>query len=219
MKKITHVLAVAALIFSSGYALAAETAPMSAAESLKPAAKPQSTDNLLQILPGDRVLGSTNAQLLIVEYASLSCSHCRDFHVATLPGVIEKYVSTNKVAVIFRHYPLNEPALRGAMVANCAGDKFYDFLKVLFKTQENWAFTSNPTAALKTLAGVGGMSGQQFDACIADKKQEEAILASVQQAAEKLKVESTPTLFVGDERVDGYRSLEDFSAIIDKHLK
>lgn len=181
---------------------------------------PQPSGDLMGILEGDHVLGNPEAPIRVIEYASLSCTHCASFHTETFPLLEEKYIKTGKITFIFRHFPFNEPALRGAVLAECAGEeKFWTYLKVMFKSQEKWAFSENFLNDLRTLANVGGLGAEKFDACLKDKKMEERIVAGVTWAADRLKVQSTPTLFVADEMVQGFRNIDALSAIIDKKLK
>ena len=53
-------------------------------------------ESVTDIAKDDFVIGDINAQITIIEYASLSCSHCADFHVNKLPKLIEEYVDTGK---------------------------------------------------------------------------------------------------------------------------
>lgn len=43
---------------------------------------------------GDVWLGPADAKVTIVEYASLTCSHCASFHAATWPELKKKYIDT-----------------------------------------------------------------------------------------------------------------------------
>src|SRR5690606_38536225 len=52
----------------------------------------------------DMVMGSEDAPVTIIEYASMTCPHCASFHVNTLPTIKEKYVDTGKVRFIFREF-------------------------------------------------------------------------------------------------------------------
>ena len=57
---------------------------------------PVNTNSVLDIQNKDFVIGDKNAPITIIEYASLSCHHCADFHLNTLPKLIEEYVETGK---------------------------------------------------------------------------------------------------------------------------
>ena len=69
---------------------------------------------------GDMALGAKDAPVTIIEYASMSCSHCAAFHKNMLPWLKETYIETGKVRFVFRDFPLNVPAVWGAMTARCA---------------------------------------------------------------------------------------------------
>ena len=49
---------------------------------------------------GDYILGSADAPVTIVEYASLTCPHCAHFHETTYPEMKKKYIDTGKVRFI-----------------------------------------------------------------------------------------------------------------------
>lgn len=174
--------------------------------------------DLLDVIEGDHTLGSPDAPVTIIEYASLSCPHCADFHKTVFPQIQKDYIDQNKVFFIYRNFPFNEPALRGAMVAECSGDKYFTFLKVLFGSQEKWAFASDPVANLRTIANVGGINNEQFDKCIADKAVEDRLIAGVNWAAKDLGVQSTPTLFINGEKIEGGRGYDVISSKIDGYL-
>lgn len=167
----------------------------------------------------DIVTGNPDAPVTIVEYASLSCPHCAHFNNEVLPELKKKYIDTGKAKLVFRHFPLNPPALNGAMVVECAerGQR-EKFLKVLFATQDKWAFDVNAVAALTNIASVGGLSKEKIEACRADKALEERILKVVQTAGAKSWVSSTPTFFINNTRLEGDHGVEPMSKAIDALL-
>ena len=57
------------------------------------------------------MIGDESAPITIIEYASMSCSHCADFHTNTLPELKKEYIDTGIVRMVFRDYPFNYPAL------------------------------------------------------------------------------------------------------------
>src|SRR5688572_841889 len=106
------------------------------AEEAAPAPAAGGGSTLFQQNPSDIVMGDPNAPVTIIEYASLSCSHCAHFHNDILPELEKAYISTGKAKLIHRPFSLNAPALKGAMLAGCAGkDRYYAFLKVMFEKQ------------------------------------------------------------------------------------
>src|SRR5690606_9095380 len=71
---------------------------------------------------GDVALGKADAPVTIIEYASVTCSHCATFHASTFPTLKEKYIDTGKVRFILREFPLDPLATAGFMLARCAGN-------------------------------------------------------------------------------------------------
>src|SRR5438067_4504200 len=155
----------------------------------------------LAVQPGDRVLGKADAPITIIEYASLTCPHCAHFEVDVLPKLKTKWIDTSKAKLVLRDFPLDEPALRAAMVARCAPpDKFYPLVDTFFSQQEQWVTARDYRAALEKLAKLAGIGDKQFKTCIEDKKLEDQIVQSRLTAAQQLGVGSTPSFFVNGQK-------------------
>jgi len=172
----------------------------------------------------EKAQGSDQAPVTIVEYASLSCSHCADFHTKVFPGLKEKYIETGKVRYVLREFPLNNEAFAAAALARCVGDdKFFPFVGALFTTQQSWFCPDCDTEAeLKKLWKQAGLSEDKFKQCLdpkTNKAQLDAILEIRKRGAEKFGVNSTPTFFVNGQMVSGVTSLEDLEKAIEPHLK
>ena len=87
----------------------------------------------------EKFLGDNNAKITIIEYASMTCDHCANFHKNIFPEIYEKYIQTGKVKFIFRDFPLDKQALFAAILANCAPkEKYFDFVKLIFNTTQKW---------------------------------------------------------------------------------
>lgn len=168
---------------------------------------------------GELVLGDPAAPVTIIEYASLSCDHCGAFHRETLPVFKERYIDTGKVKLVFRDFPLEQGALRAAMIARCAGpERRYNFVDAFFSHQEGWSHAKDPLAALKQLAKLGGLSGPEIDTCLADKSLEEAVLQSRLTGQSSFDIRSTPTFIINGRAYPGSQSVEELAAIIDPLL-
>ena len=118
------------------------------------------------LAPDDAVLGKADAPITIFEYASLTCPHCAEFDQETFPKVKTDWLDTGKAKLVFRDYPLDQMALKAAMLARCAPpDKFFSFIDVLFRSQTSWAGSGNAdavTQALSRIARLGGISEEKF---------------------------------------------------------
>lgn len=200
---------------------AAESAPVSAQQPGENPAANLPKQEFPTLREDDYVLGEATAPVTMFEYASLSCSHCAHFHNDILPKLKEKYIDTGKLRLVFRHFPLNEPALHAAQMTLCAPrDKFFTYLKVLFSQQDKWAFTeSTYIDNIATIAQVGGMSREKFDACMADTGLQISLANERKYATDTLKIQSTPTFYIGEKAIEGARGIEDFEAVINPLLE
>lgn len=174
-------------------------------------ANPETAVDYKKIQNNDIVIGQRTTPNTIIEYASLSCSHCAKFHIQAFPPILTDIIETGEAALVFRHYPLNEPALRAAMLVDCAtGEQQATFIKVLFKTQDNWAYTQDFTGALRTIAKLGGIEEERFNQCLEDKTLEDAVINSRKIGAQEFHVQSTPTFIVNGVLYTGPRTVEGF---------
>jgi protein-disulfide isomerase len=169
--------------------------------------------------PSEQAMGDPDAPVTLIEYASLTCPHCAQFHIEVLPDLKERYISAGKVRLIYRDFPLDQQALTAAALAHCAGpDRYFGFLDVLFETQSSWARADDYLGALKKLGKLGGMSDEQIDQCLADQELMDGIMQTRLDGQNEHQVSSTPTLVVNGEVYPGSRSIEALSEVIDPLL-
>ncbi len=170
----------------------------------------------------DRVLGDPAAPVTIFDFSSLTCPHCADFHTKTLPELKSRYIDTGKLKVVFRDFPLDRNALHAAMLARCAPPaRYYGFLDVLFKSQATWGRAADPKKALAQIGALGGVLAADFEACLAMKPLEDALIQRTYEAQKRFGIQSTPTFVFNDgaEKIEGALPLEKFQEIIDRLLK
>jgi len=169
----------------------------------------------LEAMLAEGSLGNDKAPVSVIEYASLTCPHCADFANNTFPAFKQKYVDSGKVHYLYRDFPFDQPGLRAAMMVRCAGqERFFGFLEILFKSQTSWAAAADPIAELAKIARLGGMSKEDFDACMNDKPLMDGILKGEMEAQDKFKVEATPTFIINGVKHEGDMSLEAIDAIL-----
>ncbi len=196
----------------------AANAPMAQRESVAP--RPESEFGTVAISADDFFLGKADAPVTIVEYASLTCSHCARFHITTLPGLKKEFIDTGKARLVYRDFPLDNVALAGSMIARCAGrERYFGFIGVFFANQANWAKDSKPVAALGKLARLGGMSQGAVDACLKNQAVGDAVLKQRLEGEKVFKINSTPTLIVNGRKFSGGLTLEQFRAVVASLLK
>ena len=178
-------------------------------------------ESALDITEKDFVIGNEDAKITIIEYASLSCSHCADFHVNTLETLKKEYIDTGKVKMVFRDYPFNYPALLGSMVLRCIPENYrYDYMNALFKLQTDWVNKKNKKTIqeLYKIMQSGGMTKEEYDACIYNTELENEILEGVMEAQNQFNIKSTPSFIINGKLIEGNKSIKEFRQIIDKIL-
>ncbi|RCK99993.1 MAG: Protein-disulfide isomerase [Candidatus Tokpelaia sp. JSC189] len=189
----------------------------------QPVKSASSVDLAKLMQPGplnDMVEGSTNAPVTIVEYASITCSHCADFYQKTLPQIREKYVKTGKVRLIFREFAYDPRAAAGFMLSRCvAEDRYFPLIQVLFEKQAEWAFVSDAKSALAKIAKFAGLNDKNFEVCLKNQKILDGLNATLQRGRDEFGITVTPTFFINGKRYEGVLSLGQMSAIIENLLK
>lgn len=193
------------------------SAPNAESAAAAPSAKELAAQKaLLAPKPSDIILGDSNALTTIVEYSSMSCSHCASFHEKVLPTLKKEFIDTGKAKLVLRHFPLNEPAFKASSIVECAGTLGLErtkFMDVFFNLQAQWAFGESFIADLKKIALVGGIDSAAFDSCLADPAIEARLLTMRADAAKTLGVNSTPSFFVNGKKLD-MPSIEGFREAI-----
>jgi protein-disulfide isomerase len=166
-----------------------------------------------QALP-DVIEGEANAPITVVEYASMTCTHCATFHNKVYPTLKSKYIDTGKVKFTLREFPLDPLATAGFMLARCSGDKREPMIALLFAQQKNWAFVEKPLDGLSNIVKQTGISQENFEKCLKDQPLYDKINMVRDQAAQKFGVNATPTFFINGKRVSGEMTVEQ----LDKEL-
>ena len=174
----------------------------------------------------DIALGSDDAPVTVVEYASWTCPACLQFHTDVIPMLKSEYVETGKVKFVFREFP-TPPAnvsVAGFALARCAGENnYYNAIDDLFAAQSNVLNLARSggdiEGALRSLASSYGIEGDGFNDCLANKDITYAIGESVMKG-DSQGVNSTPTVFVNGEKLQGYdwRKADGMRAVLDAKL-
>jgi protein-disulfide isomerase len=166
----------------------------------------------------DMVMGAENAPVTIVEYASLTCPHCREFAHKTFPELKKRYIDTGKVRFIFREYALNEVDQLAIVTARCAPkERYFALVDTLFEKQETWA-VNNPVPPLLAIAKQAGFSEESFKACAANQQIIQAVSAQ-REAGSRFGVNSTPTFFINGQKHSGGMGIAEFEKLLQPYLK
>ena len=161
-------------------------------------------------------LGNKDAKIVVIEYASMTCSHCANFHKEVYPKIKENYIDTNKIKFIFRDFPLDKQALFASVLAKCAPkDKYFNFVKLILTNQEKWI--SNDDTFMNKLRNIGKLAGlneNKINSCFKDEKMVDNIIRTRSIGEEKYNINSTPSLIINEKKYSAM-SYENFEKIIE----
>ena len=176
---------------------------------------------------GRPLRGNAAAKVTIINFDDFQCPFCSRMHATLFPDLLQKYGS--QVKIIYKDYPLVEIhpwAIHAAIAANCLAaqnnDAYWEFADYIHEKQRQVS-GQNPAEAISNLdriaadvAGKRHLDSQKVNACVA-ANDETAVRASMAEA-DKLGVDSTPTMFVNGERISGALPPDAMRAIIDRAL-
>ena len=178
--------------------------------------------NASGIVIEDIVLGNPNAPVTIIEYASFTCPHCKNFHEGTFKKLKKNYIDEGKVKFILRDVFFDRYGLWAAMVARCDNtEKFYGIVEEIFRRQAEWTKGKEDVQIANNLRKIGlsiGMDSETIGECLSDGDMAQALVNEYQKNAEKDKISSTPSFLINGEKMKK-SSYDEFVNKIEEHLK
>jgi len=157
--------------------------------------------SMLDGIPQDgNALGNPDAPVVLTEFLDLQCPGCAAVGVITLPPIIERYVRTGKVRLVFETLAFVGPdSVEAAQMALAAAeqDKMFQFVELFVHNQEqpNTGYVTDESLR-KIAQAVPGLDVEKaFD----DRSSEavEQRLADAREKAEEFGIEATPTFLIG----------------------
>ena len=182
---------------------------------------------LLRVSDSEFVIGNKDAKVTFIDYASLSCPHCAAFYDEAFDDLKKEYIDTGKVKFVYRDFPLNQPSVIAATIAICRSyefdesqraRKYHEFVKLLYDAQNSWVFSNDVVAKLESIAVLDGMSQDLARKCARDTDLQDSILKARILAAKELEIQSTPTFFVNNKKIQGFVGYKKIKELIDIEL-
>ena len=146
-------------------------------------------DAINPVTNADHILGDINAPVKLVEYSDYECPFCKRFH-DELDQVRIEYVDSGKVAIVYRHFPLDQlhpvKARAEAVASECAAEQggnksFWAFTDRFFELTPSNNQTDIETV-LPQIAGEIGLDVNKFATCLDSGKYDDHIQADVENA-------------------------------------
>lgn len=183
-----------------------------------PAAQADWSARVQATAEGGYRMGNPDAPVQLVEFLSLTCSHCADFAGEALPQLKEQ-VRAGRVSVEYRNYVLNHYDAAAAILSRCASPaKYFALTEALLAEQDRWAAKIDaltpaqraeievaPTPAsvrrtaellgLREIAARHGVTRAAADACLSDPARIEQLMV-MNRSAEQLGIDATPSFIL-----------------------
>ena len=166
----------------------------------------------------EMVLGSPDAPVEMIEYASFTCPHCRTFHENTLPLLKADYIEKGLVRYVYREVYFDRFGLWAGMVARCAGpERYFGVVDLIYARQAEWTQGAPAEVAenLRRIGRTAGMTNEQLDACLTDAAMAEAMIASYEANMDVHNISGTPAFVIAGQ-MHSNMSYADMSAILDE---
>lgn len=175
---------------------------------------------------GSPMLGNSNAPITLIEFGDYQCHFCNVFFHTTEDDILEKYVKTGKVKMIFKDYNIIGPdSVNASHGAHCANDQglFWEYHDILYS---NWTGENNGWASSENLAKFAqeiGLDLDEWSECMIEGTHSQTIVAS-NEDARSLELTGTPAFFViGPDgkttKLFGAQPFETFERIFEEELK
>ncbi len=182
---------------------------------------PTSADSISARADAGRILGSPTAKVWLIEASDFQCPFCKQWHDESYATIIKDYVNTGKVRYAFLNDPLSmhQFSMQAAEAAMCASvqDKFWPMHQALFATQHQWEVLPNPAAYFDSLAVKAGVNADEWRTCVRTHATRPIIDAD-RYRLRASGVQSTPTFFVGSQRLEGVQPLAVMRQVLDQAL-
>ena len=135
-----------------------------------------------------RYLGSLDAPIKFIEFVSMTCSHCADFHINKLPEIKQKYIDSGKLRLELRDFPLDGLSLRASAMSRLVDpNKYYKFINMLFKKQQKWSRSDDPINELKKNLSINStFNGISFSVDMTQSNPDVARLLTLRSFGESL---------------------------------
>lgn len=220
-------LGVAALAAcDSGTSTAAPGAAATKAGSAAPASRDW-TQVVVATPEGGFRMGNPDAKVRIVEFASFTCGHCRDFHLEAEAKLKPSYVKTGQVSYEYRPFILNPWDAIAANVAKCEGpDRFFVWANELYRNQESWVkpitevkpadieavgklpadrqlIGAADAAKFHDFARPRGLPRARFEQCLAGTEPFDRLAAQRDAATAAYQISGTPSFLLNGKKLDG----------------
>ncbi len=162
---------------------------------------------------------SKGAKITLVEFADFQCPACGAAHPA-----LQKILTTykGKINFIYRYFPLSQHknGMLSAEAAEAAGEqgKFWEMHDMLYENQNEWAESDSASDIFQGYAKKLGLNTDSFSKSLLSDKTK-SIVQKDEDDGVLLGVDSTPTIFINNQKFENAATYDNLSAQIETELK
>lgn len=170
---------------------------------------------------GSPILGNPSAPITILEWGDYQCTFCYRFHQSSLNIILEEYIDSGKINLVFKDFPLNGPdSILGAEATYCAGDqgKYWAFHNELYS---NWAGERTGWInydSLNQFAKSVNLELDKFKFCLDVHKYKHKVL-ELEKFGKEIGIDATPTFLIFNDKkiikITGNQPIDAFRQAID----
>ena len=162
--------------------------------------------------------GNVDAEIELIVYESLTCSHCANFHKNVYPELKKDFIDKGLVKIEFRNFPLDMAAFNASKIAHCRNDGKSEILHYLFENQKQWIKGNSVEDANSNLKKIidNQNFGLDFDKCINNKLIEDHILEDRIEGVKKFEVNATPTIIINNKKFDKQLTYKNLKKTLEK---
>jgi protein-disulfide isomerase len=187
-------VAIVILALTIGPSIRDATAPVGEINQITPVARP---------MADGRNMGDPNAPIRMDVYSDFQCSACNIFAQQVEPAVVEQYVETGQVYIVYRHFPIldrgTNESRQSANASMCAAEqgRFWDYHDMLFANVLGVNAGSFTERRLNAFAEALDMDTDAFSACLRENRYQNLVTEDITMA-QQLGLTGTPSVFVND---------------------
>lgn len=167
------------------------------------------------------MLGDSGAPVTMVIFSDYQCPYCATFALEQQPVLVDRYVDTGQVRLVWRDYPyLGETSVRAAVAARAAArqGRYWEYHEVLYTSVDVWQADEASPQSLLRLAAEVGLDTDRFAVDLEDPGLREAVEADFDFAL-SLGVPGTPAFLINGEAFFGAQPVERFAERIEAALE
>ncbi len=182
------------------------------------------THGTISTAMGSPILGDPSAPITIVEFGDYQCEQCYAWFHETKPAIVQDYIDTGKVNLVFVDLAfLGKDSIPASMATYCAEDQgmYWEYHDLLYNSQESvdggWANSER----LKAFASSLDLDMELFESCLDNEKYSKRVQYNIQQAKDN-GVRGTPGFFIvgpdGQQKIGGAQPFSVFKQILDSMI-